>query len=194
MSANNGIASSMQQLKATALFVGIPGARRAGIPAKHLRLFVGLLFLAVSISLVAQTHFCIGGNLDTLSPASIAACQAKMSGVREAVKQRGAPAGWHFVVVCDEAGWKDLASFSAEQSGLLTGASYSTDPRLHWTFLRGSDLDAEQPQATAAVISVALRSVPTQKSTPQLPTPGRGARQYSVAMEKRDNDPGAITQ
>jgi hypothetical protein len=161
--------------------------RRTGIFVKHIRLFGGLAFLALSASLVAQTHFCIGGDVDHLTPANVAACEAKLSGVRHAVRQQGAPADWHFVVVCDEAGWKEYTSFSQRQTGMLTSASYSTDPRLHWTFLRGSDLSAEQPQMTAAVVTMALRSVPLQKSAPQLPSSGRSTRQYVIAMAPHNN-------
>ena len=194
MSASNASDPSMQHFRASASPADTIGARRPRILMQHLRLFAGLLFLAVSVSLVAQTHFCIGGDLDHLSPASLTACQAKMSGVRNAVKQLGAPAGWHFVVVCDDAGWKDYASFSARETGLLSGASYSTDLRLHWTFLRGADLDVEQPQATATVVSMALSSVPMQKSTPRMPASGKATRQYSIAMDKGRSDSGAIPQ
>ena len=105
-----------------------------------------------------------------------------MADVRNAVKQRGAPADWHFVVVCDEAGWKDYASFSATEPGLLAGASYSTDPRLRWTFLRGSDLNPDQPQTTATALSVALNSVPVPSKTNGKPT--ASTHQY-VAMAHR---------
>ncbi len=162
-------------------------ARRAGIFSKHFRLASGLFFLVLSTSLVAETHFCVGGDLDHMTPAAIAACRAKMSGVRDAAKQRGVPAGWHFVVVCDEAGWKEYASFSHEERGLLTGAGYSTDPQLRWTFLRGSALDANQPEATATILSTSLESVPNQKGAPQLAPAASKSRQLSIAMASHES-------
>jgi hypothetical protein len=159
-----------------------PAPTGNGIFPNYYRLLGGLLFLALSGTLVAQTHFCIGGDLDHLAPASIATCQAKMSGVRDAAKRQGVPANWHFVVVCDEAGWKEYTSFSSHEDGLLAGAGYSTDPRLRWTFLRGSQLDTDQPQAAATMVSMAIENVPNQKSAPRLAPSVKAARPLSIAM------------
>lgn len=161
--------------------------RHAGY-SKHLRVFGGLLFLALSASLVGQSHFCIGGDVDHLTPATVAACKNKLSAVRNAVRQHGAPSDWHFVVVCDDEGWKEYTSFSSREAGLLSGASYSTDPRLHWTFLRGGDLD--QPDTTASVVTMALTSVPNGNSEPQRLSK---TRQYGIAMA-RPSDSKAMTQ
>ena len=54
-----------------------------------------LLFLSVSSAALAQTHFCIAGDLDHLNAAQVAECKTKMTNVRDAVKRRGAPSGWH---------------------------------------------------------------------------------------------------
>ena len=156
---------------------------RAGLLTRHFRLLGGLAFLALSATLVAQTHFCVGGDLDHMTSTDVAACKAKLSGVRDAAKRRGVPAGWHFVVVCDEAGWKDYVSFSKDETGLLSGASYRTDTRLRWTFLRGSQLDANQPQATTTAVSIALENVPNQKSAPGLVP----SRSLSIAMAGSGN-------
>lgn len=158
---------------------------------RHLRLIGGLLSLALSASLVAQTHFCIGGDIDEMSASDIATCQTTMSAVRDAVKQHGAPADWHFVVVCDDAGWKDYASFSRSEAGLISGSSYSTDPRLHYTFLRAGERNLQQPQSAAAAVSLALSSVPVQRSAPQLVTSAKPARQYVAMARHSDARPGA---
>ena len=164
--------------------IALPDARdrqRASHFVRHLRFIGGLLLVGLSASLVAETHFCIAGDLDDLSPVAVAACQAKMTGLRNVVKQRGAPANWHFVVVCDEAGWKEYTSFSRDARGTFSGAGYSTDPQLRWTFLRGADLSTEQPQATAGVLDRALDTIPATNA-PGRASPDRPSRQYSVAM------------
>ncbi len=156
-------------------------SRRAIPFSRPVRMFSGLLLLALSATAVAQTRVCIGGDVDAMNPVVIAACRSKMSGVREAIKRQGAPADWHFVVVCNEAGWKDYTSFSRQEVGLLTGASYSTDPRLGWTFLRGSDLDAEQTQTTARIVAAALNTVPGRQAMPQFAAPKNTTRQFGIA-------------
>ncbi len=182
MSANNRSDLSIQDFNGVASpLCDVP---RAWFFRRHLRLSGGALFLALSASLVAQTHFCIGGDIDHLSPASVVACEAKLAGVRSAVRQIGAPADWHFVVVCDEMGWKEFTSFSHREAGLLSNASYSTDPRLHWTFLRGSQIDIEQPQTVVTAVTMALGKIPTRKSAPEVPVV-RSTRQY-IAMAQRD--------
>ena len=171
-----------QTLKGIARFAVTREIRRTGI-AKHVRLMGGLLFLALSASLVAETHFCVGGDLDGMSAAAVTACQAKLSGVRNAAKLRGVPADWHFVVVCDETGWKDYTSFS-QAAGLLSGASYSTDAQLRWTFLRGSQLNVDQPQTAATMLSMALESVPSHN---QFAPSAKTARQLSIATTRHSN-------
>lgn len=124
-----------------------------------------LAFLCLAVPAVAQTHFCIGGDLDHLDQTEVSACQAKMSHVREAVRRRGAPDGWHFVVVCDETGWSDLAGFTGKAAGGLRHVDYSTDRDMQWTFLRGSHIEADGEQA-GAVLNAALRYVPGRRAQP----------------------------
>ena len=184
MNARNSSESITQTLQDTAYQAVMHGARPARNYAKQLRISIGLLLLALSASVFAQTRFCVGGDLDHMSATAIAGCQAKMAGVREAARLRGVPADWHFVVVCDEVGWKDYTSFSQSETGMLTGANYSTDPRLRWTFLRGTELNAEQPETTATVIAAALESVPSDGNSPRL-SPSAKPHQYSIAMAHR---------
>ncbi len=147
------------------------------------RLLCGAFCLALSASVTAQTHFCIGGDVDHLNAAEIAACKTKVSELREAVKQHGAPADWHFVVVCDETGWQEYASFARDTPGLLTDAGYSTDPRLRWTFVRGSKLTGGQAQATTNLLAMALDGLPGEKPAPEPMRPAT-ARPYGVASAK----------
>ena len=191
MSAYTATALPLLNVKNNAPFTSAHNSRRVSIFTKHIRLVSGLLFAALSASLTAETHFCVGGDLDDMTPASIRACQAKMAEVRDVVKHRGAPAGWHFVVVCDEAGWKEYARFSRQERGLLSGVSYSTDPNLRWTFLRGTELNVDQPEAVAEMLSTALESVPEQKNAHPL-APSRTQRQLSIAMADPDiSTPGS---
>lgn len=126
---------------------------------------VSLALLAVALPAVAQTHFCIGGDLDHLTQAEVSACQAKMTHVREAVRRRGAPNGWHFVVVCDETGWSDLAGFTGKAAGGLRNVDYNTDRDMQWTFLRGSHIETDG-DSTGTVLAAALKNLPSRRLEP----------------------------
>lgn len=119
-----------------------------------------LLLLGATLPLVAQTHYCIAGDLDHLTQTEVTACRAKMTHVRDAVKRRGAPSGWHFVVVCDETGWSDYASFTGKAGARLLKAEFDTDRNGHWTFLRGSRIADDDGQTAGAALSIALYGVP----------------------------------
>lgn len=157
----------------------------------HFSLPVPLALLALTLPAVAQTHFCIGGDLDHLTQTEVSACQAKMTHVREAVRRRGAPAGWHFVVVCDETGWSDLAGFTGKSAGGLRNVDYSTDRDLQWTFLRGSHIEAES-DGTGTVLAAALKNLPGQRLEPgtgpaPMPNPERNVSLPALQVaESRD--------
>ena len=70
-----------------------------------------LVLLSFSAVAVAQTKFCIGGELDSLTPAQVSVCKAKSVSLRQEAKLTGTPENWHYVVICDEAGWNDYAAF-----------------------------------------------------------------------------------
>ena len=183
MCANSDCSLSPRDLLADESLAKDHSARVRKPRTSRLNISCGLLLLAISASVAAETHFCIAGDVDHLNAAEVAACQSKMIGVREAVRQHGAPADWHFVVVCDEAGWKEYASFGSDSPGSLADAGYNTDPRLRWTFLRGSELNAGQPQTIASTLSMALKSVPYRQQTPQ-PAPSARTRTYGIATAK----------
>ncbi len=130
-----------------------------------MRFSLPIALLTLALPCVAQTHFCIGGDLDHLTQTQVNACQAKMTQVRNEVRRRGAPAGWHFIVVCDETGWSDLASFTGKAAGSLRQVDYSTDRSMQLTFLRGSRMDAEGTGA-ATMLTAALEGVPGKRMAP----------------------------
>ena len=144
---------------------------------------LGFLLLGCSVSTLAQTHFCIGGELDRMSSAEVSSCQSKMMRMRDAVRHHGAPSGWHFVVVCDESGWKDYASFSGEKETGLTSASFHTDAQSHRTFVRGSRLDEGSRQQTDGILAAALESVPGMRPVPRLlPNPTRVVHEVTLQI------------
>ena len=149
----------------------------------RIQLFAKLVLVCLSASALAETHFCIGGDLDNLKPTEVAACKTKMTQIREAVKRHGAPSGWHFVVVCDEAGWKDYASFVGQQKARLMNSSFSTDTEEHLTVVRGSRLDADSPQEAEMVLEAAMDVVPATEAAPRLiPNQKRSASQPQLEM------------
>ena len=90
-------------------------------------------------SAVAQTRFCMGGDLAHLSAAEKTTCNAKLQAVRTAAASFHVPDGWHFVMVCGEDGWRDYTAFAMNQS--LLGASADTHLEQRETFLRGDRFD-----------------------------------------------------
>ena len=127
-----------------------------------------LFLFGLCLPCVAQTHFCIAGDLDHLTANEVTACKSKMTQVRDTIKHRGAPADWHFVVVCDETGWRDLASFSGANGATLRNAEFNTDRELRWTFLRGSRMDGVHDDAAGGVIAAALKHLPGRSGEPGL--------------------------
>ncbi len=159
--------------------------RLFGLPAK-------LLLFCLSASAVAETHFCIGGGLDEMSATDVAACRTKMVQIRDAVKRHGAPAGWHFVIVCDESGWQDYASFAGQEHARTVNASYSTDAQMHWTFVRGSRMDTNEPAEADMVLAAALKNVPGRLAAPTpIPNPGRALAQPDLQVAEV-NMPAAV--
>ncbi len=134
---------------------------------RTLNLFAALL--SVALPAVAQIHFCVGGDLDNLSPAQVTSCRAKMTEVREAVRRRGAPSGWHFLVVCDEGSWRDVATMTGHAAAELRNVDFATDRESQLTFIRGSHV-AEQDGAAAQLLDAALEGVPGRFTQPGIGT------------------------
>lgn len=130
---------------------------------RTLNLFAALL--TVALPAIAQTHFCVGGDLDHLSSAQVTSCRAKMTEVREAVRRRGAPSGWHFLVVCDEGSWEDVAAMTGHAATALRNVDFQTDQAMQMTFIRGSHV-AEQDGTAARLLNAALQGVPGRFTQP----------------------------
>ncbi len=94
----------------------------------------------LSIPSVAQTRYCIGGDLDHLSVAEKSACTATAQAVQASAASMQAPEGWHFVVVCGEEGWKSYSAFSTHAEATLAMAAADTDLLQQTTYFRGDRL------------------------------------------------------
>lgn len=133
----------------------------------HPSLTLSALLLAATAALpaVAQTHYCMGGDLDHLSPVEMSSCRAKMTEVRDAVRRRGAPSGWRFLVVCDEGSWNDVAELTGKAAATLQNVDFQTDRAMQVTFIRGSHV-AEQDGTAARLLNAALDGVPGRFTQP----------------------------
>lgn len=114
----------------------------------------GLMLLAFSAS-AATTQVCMGGNIEQLSSTSLQACQQEVAQVRETADAMGTP-DWHFIVICDDAGWSDYAAFSGTSAAVLATESADSNMALHTTFLRGSRLNGS---TGARVLAATMREI-----------------------------------
>ena len=104
-------------------------------------------------SAVAQTRFCIGGDLDHMSQTQRVACNAKMQAVKQATAALHAPEDWHFVVVCGENGWKSYAAYSMDDNAALLSADADTNLDRRETFLREDRLDMVNLRSLQRVVA-----------------------------------------
>ncbi len=114
---------------------------------------------ALSASSVAQTRFCIGGDLDRLSAADRTACSATMQAVRNVASTMHAPEGWHFVVVCGEAGWKSYTAFSTRGEAALESASADTNRVEQTTYFREDRLHSTEAHGLRRVVAHEVASI-----------------------------------
>ena len=126
--------------------------------------FTFLAYLVLASSALGQgDRVCMGGDIEHFSPAQLRACQTEVQQVREAAAQYHTP-GWHFIVVCDENGWKDYAAFSETPAAVLADASADTDIASRTTFFRGSRLSQQLGEKVLAVeMAAILRQSPPQQ-------------------------------
>ncbi len=129
-----------------------------------------LVLLALETSAVAQTKFCIAGNLDDLTPAQISSCQAKSSGLKAEARLHGTPDNWHFVVVCDEAGWDAYASFAGNNVKEIKAAAENTDRALRFTFVRGSSLEEGNTHDLDLVLASVNKDMPGTQVVRPIPS------------------------
>ena len=113
----------------------------------------------IPVSAVAQTRFCMGGDLDHLSQTDRAACSATVQAVRNAASTLHAPDGWHFVVVCGEEGWKSYAAFSSHGEAVLEDAAADTDLAQGTTFFREDRLHTPQAHGLQHVVAHEVASI-----------------------------------
>jgi hypothetical protein len=110
----------------------------------------GIATVAIALSAsAASTQVCMGGNIEQLNATQLHACQAQVQDVHVAAQKFGTP-NWHFIVVCDEAGWQDYAAFSNTSEAVLRNASADTNAPMHTTFIRGSRLTGDNAQEVLA--------------------------------------------
>ena len=127
-----------------------------------MKLFLAPLAVAatlISASAVAQTRFCMGGDLDHLSQTDRAACSATVQAVRNAAATMHAPDGWHFVVVCGEDGWQSYSAFSIHGEEALQNASADTDRDQQTTFFREERLHTPQAHGLQRVVAHEVASI-----------------------------------
>lgn len=113
----------------------------------------------VPVSAVAQTRFCMGGDLDHLTQTDRAACSATVQAVRTAASSMHAPDGWHFVVVCGEEGWKSYAAFSTHSEDVLENASADTNREEQTTYFREDRLHTPQAHSLQRVVAHEMASI-----------------------------------
>lgn len=141
---------------------------------------LALVATLLSASSVAQTRYCIGGDLDHLSANERAECSATLQAVRSAAAAMHAPADWHFVVVCGEQGWKDYTAFSRRGEAALEQASADTDREAQETFFREERLHTAQPHGLQHVVAHEMASI-------LLKTEDENAIQTQMAAWERDS-------
>ena len=120
---------------------------------------IALAATLLSTSAVAQTRYCIGGDLQHLSANERAACSATMNAVRNQAASLHAPSDWHFIVVCGEEGWKQYAAFSVHDEASLENASADTDRDQRTTFFREDRLHTPEPHSLQRVVTHELASI-----------------------------------
>ena len=134
----------------------------------------------VPASAVAQTRFCMGGDLDHMSQTDRAACSATVQAVRTAASAMHAPDGWHFVVVCGEEGWKSYTAFSTRGEETLENASADTDLDQQTTYFREDRLHTPQAHGLQRVVAHEVASI-------LLKTDDESAIQTQLATWERQN-------
>ena len=101
----------------------------------------------------AESRFCIGGDTSNLNVSQKKACMAELAQVQTLAKRFHAPDDWHFVMVCDAAGWSDYAAFSQRSQTELVNASADTDLAEQSTFFRGDRLSTPNASRFERVVA-----------------------------------------
>ncbi len=118
-----------------------------------------LISTMVCIPAVAQTRYCIGGDLTALSAPERASCNATKEMVRATATRLNAPKDWHFVIVCGEQGWKDYTAVAQRGEVALDDSAADTDLDEHVTYLRESRMRGPQTHELQRVVAHELASI-----------------------------------
>ncbi len=115
--------------------------------------------LLMSVPAVAQTRFCIGGDLEGLSAGERASCNAAKDTAKLTAARLQAPEDWHFVIVCGEQGWKDYTAVAQQGEVALNDSAADTDLDQHVTYLRESRLRESQNHPLQPVVAHEVASI-----------------------------------
>ena len=118
-----------------------------------------LLATVVCLPAVAQTRFCIGGDLDSLTAQERTSCSAAKAMVKATATLLNAPDNWHFVIVCGEQGWKDYTAVAQRGEVALDDSAADTDLDQHVTYLRESRMREPQTHQLQRVVAHELASI-----------------------------------
>ena len=120
---------------------------------------VSSILLSASLASAAQSHFCIGGNLDQLTEAQIVACEHTSAALQMESQRAAVSAGWHFITVCDEAGWQTVVALQGDGALQALRANQATNGKLHLIFVHGTQVRATDTRALDAVL---LQATPAE--------------------------------
>ena len=120
--------------------------------------------LLLMLSAVAEGRFCIGGNIEQMNPAAVQICQQDLRQLRAVAQQQNSP-DWHYVLVCDEQGWRDYAAFSDNGPETLQNAAFDTNLSQRTTFVRGSRLHGALNQMFSAEVARIVRQSSIQMAS-----------------------------
>lgn len=118
-----------------------------------------LIATTLASAAVAQTRYCMGGDLDHMSAAERASCSAAKEGVKATATQLHAPADWHFVIVCGEQGWKDYTAVADSGAVALQDAAADTDLSQHVTYIREGGFMTPQSRDLRLVVTHEMASI-----------------------------------
>lgn len=122
--------------------------------SRHTKVIAALLsFSAMVAGAETGNRICLGGNIEQLSSTQRFACQQRAQQVRRAADQAGL-SNWHFVVVCDDAGWSDYAAFSTTPAEALQNRATDTNADARTTFVRATGISTPESLSTELVAVV----------------------------------------
>lgn len=116
-----------------------------------LRLTFASLALFSSLA-AAETRFCLGGDLQTMSEAEQAGCRSQLQALRQGANALPQNGNWHIVLVCGEQAWQEYQNFTGEPNARLAAAQYDVSLDSHEIFLRSARIPARDVVQTSALL------------------------------------------